>query len=208
VRIRPYAYPRTVGSSRRTLVPLVACLLLLGAFATAVGVGQVVGMPLPTFSLDLSAESGMKPSQPTRITIPSIGVRAVVVEVGNTELGSIAAPADDPAGTAGWYGFGPTPGEPGTAIIVGHVDTADRGAVFKRLREIKTGKAIEIRRADRRVATFTVESVEAFPKTAFPSDRIFGDTGSPRLALITCGGDWVGGDVGYADNVIVFARLA
>jgi hypothetical protein len=208
VRIRPYAYPRTVGSSRRTLVPLVACLLLLGAFATAVGVGQAVGMPLPTFSLDLSAESGMKPSQPTRITIPSIGVRAVVVEVGNTELGSIAAPADDPAGTAGWYGFGPTPGEPGTAIIVGHVDTAHQGAVFKRLREIKTGKAIEIRRADRRVATFTVESVEAFPKTAFPSDRIFGDTGSPRLALITCGGDWVGGDVGYADNVIVFARLA
>ena len=65
-----------------------------------------------------------------------------------------------------------------------------------------------MRRADRRVATFVVESVEAFPKTAFPSDRIFEDPGAPRLALITCGGAWVGGDVGYADNVIVFARLA
>jgi hypothetical protein len=29
----------------------------------------------------------------------------------------------------------------------------------------------------------------------------------PRLALVTCGGNWVGGETGYADNVIVFARL-
>ncbi len=114
----------SVGSRRRTALPIIACLLLLGAFATAVGLGQVLGIPLPTFSFDLSGDSGMKPSQPTRITIPSLGVRADVVEVGNTELGSIAAPVDDPAGTAGWYGYGPTPGEAGTAIIVGHVDTA------------------------------------------------------------------------------------
>jgi hypothetical protein len=197
-----------VGSRRRTVVPLIACLLLLGAFATAVGLGQVLGIPLPSFAFDLSKESGMKPSQPMWISISSIGVRADVVEVGNTEFGSIAAPVDDPAGTAGWYGFGPTPGEAGTAIIVGHVDTAEKPAVFQRLREIETGKLIEVRRADRRVATFAVESVEAFPKTAFPSDRIFADAGTPRLALITCGGAWVGGDVGYADNVIVFARLA
>jgi hypothetical protein len=190
-------------------VPLVASLVLLGVFAIAVGLGQVVGIPLPTFPfIDGLRGSAMPASAPTRITIPSVGVRAGVVEVGVTESGSIAAPADDPAGTAGWYHLGPSPGEPGTAIIVGHVDTADRPAVFQRLHDIKPGKLIEIRRADRRVAAFTVESVESFPKTAFPTDRIFGDAGAPRLALVTCGGDWVGGTIGYADNVIVFARLA
>jgi hypothetical protein len=30
----------------------------------------------------------------------------------------------------------------------------------------------------------------------------------PRLALVTCGGEWLGGETGYADNVIVFAHLA
>jgi Sortase domain len=203
----PYSDPRLTGSKRRTVVPLIAGLILLGVFTTAVGLSQFLDIPLPTFSFDLSGSSQMKASQPTRISIPSLGVRADVVEVGNTEFGSIAAPAENPARTAGWYGFGPTPGEPGTAIIVGHVDTADRPAVFQRLREIKAGKLIEVLRKDRRVATFTVESVEAFPKTAFPTDRIFADTGTPRLAVITCGGNWVGGDVGYADNVIVIARL-
>jgi sortase (surface protein transpeptidase) len=191
-------------------VPLFASLILLGVFATAVGLGRVLGIPLPPLSFAgvLGDSSAMKPSTPTRISIPSIGVRADVVEVGNTESGSIAAPVKNPAGTAGWYGLGPTPGEPGTAIIVGHVDMADRPAVFERLREIKAGKPIEVVRKDRRVATFTVESVEAFPKIAFPTDRVFADTGTPRLAVITCGGPWIGGDLGYADNVIVFARLA
>jgi sortase (surface protein transpeptidase) len=190
-------------------VPLIAALILLGVFATAVGLGQVLGIPMPTFAFGglLTDESAMKPSQPTRITIPSLGVRADVVEVGNMEDGSIAAPTDDPAATAGWYGFGPTPGEAGTAIIVGHVDMADKPAVFQHLRELKPGKLIEIRRKDRRVATFTVESVESFLKTAFPTDRVFADTGTPRLAVITCGGAWIGGDTGYTDNVIVFARL-
>lgn len=190
-------------------MPLVAGLVLVGVFATAVGLGQVLGLPLPSLPFTgQRASSAMDPSEPTRISIPSLGVRADVVEVGTTEYGSIAAPVEDPAGTAGWYRLGPSPGEPGTAIIVGHVDIADRAAVFHRLHDIKPGKVIEVRREDRRVATFTVESVESFPKTAFPTDRIFGDVGTPRLALVTCGGAWVGGDVGYVDNVIVFARLA
>ena len=54
----------------------------------------------------------------------------------------------------------------------------------------------------------TVESVEAFPKTSFPAERVFDSTDRARLVLVTCGGTWVGGDIGYRDNVIVFATLA
>lgn len=193
--------------SRRSPLPLIAGLVVLGVFATAIGLGQFVGFPTFSWSASHLDDRGLKPSAPTRISIPALGVRADVVEVGRADDGSIATPVEDPARTAGWYGLGPSPGENGTAVIVGHVDTASKPAVFGKLAELSPGKLVEVKRKDRRVATFTVESVERFPKTSFPADRVFADTDSPRLALVTCGGDWLGGDVGYADNVIVFAHL-
>jgi hypothetical protein len=191
----------------RTAAPLVASLLLLGVFASAVGIGRAVGIPLPSLHWDRSDPSGMSPSTPTRVSIGSIGVRADIVEVGQAADGSIAPPTQDPARDVGWYKLGPTPGEPGTAVLVGHVDTADRAAVFHRLHEVRPGKLIEVSRKDRRTATFKVDSVESFPKTAFPASRVLVHDHVPRLALVTCGGAWVGGDTGYADNVIVFAHL-
>ncbi len=205
MRGRPYLK----NGPRRTAVPGVAILILFGVFATALGLGQLLGIPLPSFSLNFhdTDSSTLRPSQPTRISIPVLGLRAAVVDVGLAADGSIAPPTDDPAGTAGWYSLGPSPGEAGTAVIVGHVDTADKPAIFHRLRELTAGRLVEVTRKDRTVATFTVESVESYPKTAFPTDRIFAPADGSRLALVTCGGNWIGGEVGYADNVIVFARL-
>jgi hypothetical protein len=193
---------------RRSPLPWIAGLLLLGVFATAIGLGQFYGFPSFSWSSQHADDTGLRPSAPIRISIPALGVRADVVPVGRADDGSIATPVEDPAGTAGWYGLGPSPGEDGTAVIVGHVDTASKPAVFSKLGQLTTGKLVEVKRKDRRVATFTVESVERFPKTSFPADRVFAETDSPRLVLVTCGGEWVGGSVGYADNVIVFARLA
>src|SRR5690606_24883458 len=112
--------------------PLVASLLLIGVFFTAVGLGHALGMPLPSLSSDWprSNQESMEPSKPTRVSIASLGIRADIVEVGRADDGSIAPPVEDPVNTVGWYGLGPTPGEPGTAVLVGHVDTADRAAVF------------------------------------------------------------------------------
>jgi hypothetical protein len=193
----------------RTATPLVAALLLLGVFAGAIGLGQLLGVPLPSLALNLGLGSGagMRPSQPTRISIPNLNLRAGIVEVGKADDGSIAPPGEDPTGTAGWYGLGPTPGEVGTAVIVGHVDTSTGPAVFAKLHELRRGMAIEVKRQDRRTAKFEVDSVETFPKTAFPAQRVLAHSDTAQLALVTCGGEWVGGHTGYADNVIVFAHL-
>ena len=191
------------------MLPLVAVLVLVGLYCTGFGLGQIFGLPsLPSFG-DSQRESaeGLSPSIPTRISIPSLGVRAKVIKVGRAADGSIDTPAADPAEATGWYRLGPTPGELGTAVIVGHVDTASQPAVFHRLAELRRGKVIEVDREDHRVATFTVESVETFPKTSFPAGRIFDSTDRARLVLVTCGGTWVGGRIGYRDNVIVFATL-
>ena len=90
----------------------------------------------------------LSPSIPTRISIPSLGVRAKVIEVGQAADGSIATPATDPAEATGWYRLGPTPGELGTAVIVGHVDTDSQPAVFHRLPELRKGELIEVNRED------------------------------------------------------------
>jgi hypothetical protein len=55
--------------------------------------------------------------------------------------------------------------------------------------------------------TFKVDTVEHFDKANLPADRVYGDEGPPGLRLITCGGEWLGGRTGYADNVIAFASL-
>ena len=199
------------------MLPLVVVLTLVGFFCAGVGLGQLFGLPSPAeLSLGDSdsgtteggSAEGLSPSIPTRISIPSLGVQAKIIQVGLAADGSIATPPADPAEATGWYRLGPTPGELGTAVIVGHVDTDSRPAVFHKLTELSKGKLIEVNREDHRVATFRVESVESFPKTSFPAGRVFDSTDRARLVLVTCGGTWVGGDIGYSDNVIVFATLA
>jgi hypothetical protein len=212
-------WPATHAKARetsgvRSLAPLIVGLTVVGLLLAGIGLGKIPGVPsLPDLISQWTARTGsdapMSRSAPTRISIPSLGVRAELVEVGKAGDGSIATPDRDPERAAGWYRLGPAPGERGTAVIVGHVDTANRPAVFAKLRELRQGKRVEVTRADRRTATFTVDSVERFPKTSFPSDRVFTDAaGKPRLVLVTCGGQWVGGNFGYADNVIVFATLS
>jgi hypothetical protein len=203
------------SSSPRSTTPIIALLVFLGLFSGGIGLGQLMGMPTLS-ELASSWSSGsvathggeLGRSVPTKVSIPALGVRAKVVEVGKAADGSIAVPSTDPVKATGWYALGPAPGERGTAVIVGHVDTSTEPAVFHKLGELRKGKLIEVNRADRRIASFKVDSVETVPKTAFPADRVFQAADRPRLVLVTCGGPWLGGQVGYADNVIVYATLA
>jgi len=187
---------------------LAACLLLFGLFAVGVGLGKQAGFPL--FQRAAKAPPGefpvLDPSPPKRIRISSIGIDATVHAVGRDSDGTIAVPAMNLRNEAGWYREGPSPGEYGPAIVVGHVDTKDKPAVFHRLRELVPGARIEITRRDRMIAIFEVNSVQQYDKKSLPGN-VYRDFTRPALRLITCGGNWVGGDTGYADNIVVFASL-
>jgi sortase (surface protein transpeptidase) len=134
-------------------------------------------------------------------------VAAPIQAVGLTAAGLIEVPPLERHNTVGWYDRGPTPGQDGPAVLVGHVDTRSGPSVFAKLGQLKQGDKILVTREDRRLAVFLVDAVRSYPKTDVPADQVYGDFSRPGLRLITCGGDWIGGKTGYADNVVVYASL-
>ncbi|MBF9130832.1 class F sortase [Plantactinospora sp. S1510] len=197
---------------RRSVIgPLAIVLVLVGIFATGAGLGQSSGGPWNWLGRGHKEPPRefpvLTPSRPVKLAIPSIDVRAPVHRVGLADDGSIAVPALDWHNEAGWYERGPTPGQFGPAIIVGHADTRTGPSVFHDLVKLRPGAKIEITRQDRSVAIFEVNSVEHFDKGKLPVERVYGDYGRPWLRLITCGGRWIGGGTGYSDNIVAFASL-
>ncbi|MEU3255333.1 class F sortase [Streptomyces sp. NPDC006997] len=145
-------------------------------------------------------------SRATRLLIPYIGVDAPVMGLRLDRKGRLTAPPDDKPKLVGWYEAGPSPGEQGTAVVVGHLDTVSGPAVFAGLGELKRGKRVAFRRADGRTAVYTVDAVESYEKEGFPNDEVYGARGRPELRLITCGGSYRP-RTGYSGNVVVFAHL-
>ncbi|GAA4193160.1 class F sortase [Microbispora amethystogenes] len=145
--------------------------------------------------------------RPVKISIPSIGVKASVGSVGVQKSGVIQAPPLSRPSLTGWYRFGPAPGDQGPAIILGHVNTRKGAAVFSRLRELKRGNKIAVLRADGKTAIFTVDGIEQVSKSAFPTKRVYGNTITSSLRLITCGGVFNAKQHSYTDNIVVYATL-
>jgi sortase (surface protein transpeptidase) len=150
----------------------------------------------------------MEPSVPVRIRIRAIGVDAKLISLGVDHDGEVEVPALSRAMDAGWYKYGPTPGELGNAVIIGHVDSRKIGpAVFFKLGKLKPGNTIEVVRKDRSVATFRVDGVDSFPKDEFPAGLVYGASEQANLRVVTCGGRFDKKARNYLDNVIVFATL-
>jgi sortase (surface protein transpeptidase) len=142
-------------------------------------------------------------ARPRRISIPAIGVSARVVPLGLAADRTMETPGN--FAETGWFEPGREPGERGPAVVVGHVDSTGGPAVFYRLRELRRGNRINIRRADGSVVRFRVEGLERWPKAAFPTRRVFGHTGVAALRLVTCSGNFDPSTGHYVDNTIVYA---
>jgi hypothetical protein len=206
---------RRPGRGRRARLP--APVLVVVALMALIASGLVVERLTGTTVLPSVISAGVKPppdrfpvlpaSTPVTISIRSLRLDAPVHQVGLGGDGAIAAPVGERAQEAGWYNQSPTPGQYGPAVIVGHVDTRTGPAVFHELDDLRSGERIEITRADGSVAVFEVNSISRFDKTRLPVEQVYEDFSRPGLRLITCGGRWVGGQLGYADNIVVFASL-
>ncbi|HUQ40199.1 MAG TPA: class F sortase [Acidimicrobiales bacterium] len=218
-RCLPIATPAEAARPRRRARLLLgiatAALAATGTTAVAAGVAPAAdpaGPPLVksgSTSPAVTARGPLPTSLPTDIEIPAIDVRARLQHLGLDRHGGLEVPAPGPRyNDPAWYRYSPTPGSLGPAIISGHVDSARYGrSVFFRLRELRPGDEITVRRADGQEARFAVDGVRVYAKDRFPTKLVYGDTRHAALRLLTCGGPFDRATGHYADNVIVFASL-
>nr|WP_176727346.1 class F sortase [Streptomyces sp. SID4937] len=168
--------------------------------------------PRPTAAAKPRAKPTAPPPGPlprspaTKLAIPALSLQAPVVALPLDPAGHPGTPPIDKPKLVGWHGDGPTPGEAGTALAVGHRDTLTGPAVFLNISMLRAGNTVQVTRADRRTAVFTVDAVRTYQKTSFPDKEVYGERGRPELRLITCGGRF-DKKAGYAANVVVFAHL-
>lgn len=142
---------------------------------------------------------------PVQLSIPRIGVTSLLVGLRVGSDGTLGVPTD--FARAGWWRDGVAPGDPGPAILLGHIDSYTGPAVFYRLRSLRPGDAVSILRADGSTVTFAVDALREYAKQRFPTDLVYGATKAPTLRLITCGGSFDQQTGHYNDNVVVYAHL-
>lgn len=146
------------------------------------------------------------PRLPNRLIIPSIGVNAAVQSVGLTPTGRMSIPNNFT--DVAWYKLGPKPGEAGSAVIDGHLDTArDANAVFAKLSELKKGDLIEILDQAKQTIKFQVIETAVYDETNAPLNKIFDQSlTAARLNLITCDGVWNQKNRSYDKRFVVYSE--
>jgi Sortase domain len=140
---------------------------------------------------------------PVRLDIPRIQVSSPLDRLGRAPDGTVEVPGRWEV--AGWYALGPRPGDPGSAVILGHVDSRSGPAVFYRLHRLRPGDEIVVTRADRSTVRFVVQRTEQYDKLRFPTDEVYYPTLTSTLRLVTCGGQFDATTGHYRSNIIVFA---
>ncbi|MCU1657212.1 MAG: hypothetical protein JWO57_1868 [Pseudonocardiales bacterium] len=170
------------------------------------GLGALPPLPHgPTGPAHAAPRAPAQSALPVRLTIPAIGVDTPLEHLGLLPDHTLRPPArwDE----AGWYADGVRPGDPGPAVIAGHVDSVSGPAVFYRLRELRPGAVALVVEQSGVTLRFVIDTVAAYPKNRFPTARVYGPSPLPELSLVTCTGDFDWNAHSYLDNLVVTAHV-
>lgn len=213
---------------RDRLGAVVALGAIAGAFGLSLIIGPGLGAAVEPASTPTTVESvapptsavpAPEPTEPTEPLVPArvvplhvrigtIAVDAPIVPVGLEDDGAMEIP--NRVARIGWYdpdGLGVAPGQTGTAVLAGHVDSRSqgRGALFH-LRDLRVGETIEVDLEDGAVQLWRITDIVQYPKDVLPLKDVFTWAGPPRLVLITCGGEFDRTVRSYTDNLVVYAE--
>jgi sortase (surface protein transpeptidase) len=166
-------------------------------------VAKTAPAPRGLFAAPPEPHSSKQVARPVELIIPAIRVRTALETLGRTPQGTLQVP--DSTTIAGWYIGSPRPGEIGAAVIAGHIDSTTGPGVFFRLRLLRPGELVYVRRADRALAVFRVYAEHMYAKNEFPTGHVYGPVPDAELHLITCGGVFDETTGSYLSNVVVYA---
>lgn len=164
-----------------------------------------VGTNMP--GMDGAAAKPLAFSRPVQIEIPKLDVHAPVMRLGLAANHTVAVPPLQNHNLAGWYDGSVTPGQQGTSVILGHVDSFTGISVFFYIKTLRRGNQIKVMRANGSTAVFTVDGVQKVVKATFPTSDVYGQVKYPGLRLITCGGPFDTATRQYLDDIVVYAHL-
>jgi len=144
-------------------------------------------------------------SVPVELQIPAIGLSVPLSELGLNSNHTVQVPTNFQV--PGWYEYGPSPGQMGSSVILGHVDSYQGPAVFFQLRTLRPGDQVDVVLADGVLAHFVVRQVAMYLKADFPTQLVYGSHGYSALQLVTCGGVFDTQTGHYLSNVVVYTSL-
>jgi LPXTG-site transpeptidase (sortase) family protein len=169
---------------------------------------SIAQQPVP--SLSSRTPAPVKPlarSVPSRLRIPKLHVDSPIMKLGLNADHTIQVPPLSRPNLTGWWDGGPTPGEKGASVILGHNVGNGHPSVFEKLGTLKPGDRVEVTRGNGSVATFEITNLEQIPKSRFPTEKVYGKLSYPGIRLITCGGRFDSSWGHHVDNVIAYGKL-
>jgi LPXTG-site transpeptidase (sortase) family protein len=196
------------------LTTIVGALVAIGVHANSDGAdapaaaakGPAKAPPPPPAPSAHQPKADAHPTpSPVGLTIPAIKVASSVTRLGLNKDKTVEVPKDPD--DAGWYSKGPIPGQNGSSVILGHVDSKSGPAVFYRLKDLDPGDQIAVKLSDHTVAHYQVARVAQYANRDFPAVKVYaGSPNRPALNLVTCGGKYDRDAGGYQSNVIVYTK--
>lgn len=164
----------------------------------------LVSAQVPSATVSASPSSSLLPAfRAQRLRIPVIQVNAAIETVGLDVDNNMDVPVDDH--DVGLYKYGPVPGDVGSAVMDGHLDTPTRPSVFAKLKLLRAGDEIVIDDESGQTRTFRVDHLTEYPNVGFPIDTVFAQTSERHLNLITCSGHFDHSIKQYDHRLVVFA---
>jgi len=91
-------------------------------------------------------------------------------------------------------------------VLAAHVDYNGRYGLFFHLAELANGATATVITANGSSYSFRVVSSRQVAETGVVRAGHIPYYGSPRLVLVTCGGDFIPAQRSYVDNVVVYAE--
>ena len=144
-------------------------------------------------------------SRPVHLSIPALGVSVSVGVLGLNPDHTVQVPTN--FAQPGWYKFGSAPGQLGSTVILGHVDSYRGPAVFFRIKDLRPGDRIFVRSANGKTYKYSVIGVRMYLKSKFPDYLVYGPRPYSALQLVSCGGVFDHRAGSYLSNIVVFTAL-
>jgi sortase (surface protein transpeptidase) len=156
--------------------------------------------PPPTY-----VAGAIRRSRPVHLSIPIIGLSLPLSVLTLNKDGTVNVPTN--FAEPGWYSGDRSPGQKGSAVILGHVDNYHGPAAFFYLDRLRLGNRVYVTLADGKHLIFAVIGERMYKKTNFPDALVYGARNYPALQLVTCGGIFDPSTGHYLSNIVVFTAL-